>query len=54
MNEIKKGVVSGIKWTSLGTIIIAVVAILKLSILARFLDKADFGLMALVTFVMGL
>lgn len=53
MNEIKKGVVSGIKWTSLGTIIIAVVAILKLSILARFLDKADFGLMALVTFVMG-
>ncbi|WP_300027156.1 MOP flippase family protein [uncultured Maribacter sp.] len=53
MNEIKKSVVSGIKWTSLGTIIIAVVAILKLSILARFLDKADFGLMALVTFVMG-
>jgi O-antigen/teichoic acid export membrane protein len=53
MNEIKKGVVSGVKWTSTGTIVIAVVAILKLSVLARFLDKADFGLMALVTFVMG-
>lgn len=47
--EIKKGV----KWTTISTIVLAVVAILKVSILTRFLDKSDFGLMALVTFVMG-
>ena len=51
--NIKKQIVSGVKWTTIGTIVIAVVALLKLSVLARFLDKADFGLMALVTFVMG-
>ncbi|WP_289037859.1 MOP flippase family protein [uncultured Zobellia sp.] len=53
MNDFKKDVVSGVKWTTLGTIILALVGIVKLSVLARFLDKADFGLMALVTFVMG-
>tara|TARA_R110001606_G_scaffold128888_1_gene263566 strand:+ start:15702 stop:16973 length:1272 start_codon:yes stop_codon:yes gene_type:complete len=53
MNDFKKDVVSGVKWTTLGTIILAIVGIVKLSVLARFLDKADFGLMALVTFVMG-
>lgn len=53
MNKFKKDVVSGVKWTTLGTIILAIVGIVKLSVLARFLDKADFGLMALVTFVMG-
>ena len=53
MNDFKKDVVSGVKWTTLGTIILAIVGIVKLSVLARYLDKADFGLMALVTFVMG-
>lgn len=53
MNNIKKEVVSGVKWTTIGTIVLAIVALVKLSVLARFLDKADFGLMALVTFVMG-
>ncbi len=45
--------ISGVKWTTIGTITNALVALLKIAILARFLDKADFGLMALVTFVMG-
>ncbi len=53
MSDIKKQVVSGVKWTTIGTIVIAVAALLKIAVLARFLDKADFGLMALVTFVMG-
>ncbi|GAB3224312.1 MOP flippase family protein [Algoriphagus aestuariicola] len=44
---------SGVKWTTASTIVLAVTAILKISILTRFLDKSDFGLMALVTFVMG-
>lgn len=53
MNNLKNQVVSGVKWNTIGTIIIALVALIKLSVLARFLEKADFGLMALVTFVMG-
>lgn len=51
--SIKKRVVRGVKWTAVRTIVLAFVAILKISILTRFLDKADFGLIALVTFVMG-
>ncbi|NER13250.1 MOP flippase family protein [Leptobacterium flavescens] len=53
MNSIKKQVVSSVKWTTVGTVVNAIAALLKISILARFLDKSDFGLMALVTFVMG-
>jgi len=53
VKEIKSNVISGVKWTTIGTITNALVALLKIAILARFLDKADFGLMALVTFVMG-
>lgn len=53
MSEIKRDVISGVKWTTVGTIFNALSALLKIAILARFLDKADFGLMALVTFVMG-
>ncbi len=51
--NIRKKAVSGVKWTSLATIIVAIVALLKISILARFLDVSDFGLMALVSFVLG-
>lgn len=53
MSDVKKQVVSGVKWTTIGTIVNAAAALLKISILARYLDKSDFGLMALVTFVMG-
>lgn len=51
--NLKKQVISGVKWSTLSTVILAVIALLKISILARYLDKSDFGLMALVTFVMG-
>ena len=51
--SIKKQVLTGVKWTTVGTVVLAVTAILRVSVLTRFLDKADFGLMALVTFVMG-
>ena len=49
----KSKIVSGIKWTTIGTIVIALTALLKISILTRFLDKSDFGLMALIMFVLG-
>ncbi|QTE22517.1 MOP flippase family protein [Polaribacter cellanae] len=51
--SLKKQVTKGVKWTTASSIVLAIVAILKISVLARFLDKADFGLMALVTFVMS-
>ena len=50
---IKKQAISGLKWTTVSTITLTVVNLLKISVLARFLDKTDFGLMALVTFVLG-
>ncbi len=51
--NIKKQAISGVKWTTVSTITIAISALLKISVLARFLDVTDFGLMALVTFVLG-
>ncbi|MBB1140538.1 MOP flippase family protein [Myroides sp. WP-1] len=48
-NQIRKG----LGWTTISTVVIAVVAIVKISVLARFLDKSDFGLMAIVTFVIS-
>ena len=45
--------ISGVKWTTISTFVIVILAMLKFSILARFLDKSDFGLMALVKVVLG-
>ncbi len=52
--SIRKKIFSGLKWTTLSTVVVALAAILKLSILARILDKSDFGLMALVVSVIGM
>lgn len=46
-------VIKGVKWTTLNTLTLTVCTLLKISILARLLDKSDFGLMAIITFVMG-
>ncbi len=51
--SLKGQVLLGLKWTTLSTIIVAAVAILKISILTRFLEKSDFGLMALISFLIG-
>lgn len=50
---IRKQAVSGVKWTSVSTVTLALSALLKVSILARFLEPSDFGLMALITFILG-
>lgn len=52
-SSLKSKTISGVKWTTFSTIALALVGIVKISVLARFLDVADFGLMALVTFVLG-
>lgn len=51
--DIRKQTISGVKWTTVSTITIAISALVKISILARFLDASDFGLMALVSFILG-
>lgn len=50
--DIRSTVLKGVKWTTVSTIVLAVVAILKISILTRFLDKSAFGLVAIVTFIL--
>ena len=51
--SLKSKTISGVKWSSVSTITLAIVGLLKISVLARFLNAGDFGLMALVTFVLG-
>jgi O-antigen/teichoic acid export membrane protein len=51
--SVKQKGISGVKWTSFSTIVLAVVAIVKVSILTRILNIGDFGLIALVTFILG-
>lgn len=53
MKNLKGKAITGTKWTTLSTITLAVVSIIKLSVLSRFLDREDFGLMALVSVVIG-
>ncbi len=50
---LRKQTISGVKWTTVSTIFLVVAQLLKISVLARFLDKADFGLIAIVVFVLG-
>ncbi|MDD2886296.1 MAG: MOP flippase family protein [Aliarcobacter sp.] len=51
--NLKSQVISGVKWTSLSTVITTVLQLLQLAILARFLEPSAFGLMALVMVVTG-
>ena len=44
---------SAVKWTTFGAISIAISSIIRISILTRFLDKSDFGLMAIVLFTLS-
>lgn len=46
--------ISGVKWTSLARGLDAVLALLNIAVLVRLLDRADFGLMAIATFVIGI
>lgn len=51
--SLKQKTITGTKWTTVASIIIALTSIVKLSVLTRFLAKEDFGLMALVNVVLG-
>ncbi|GHT67124.1 teichuronic acid biosynthesis protein TuaB [Bacteroidia bacterium] len=52
--SLKEKAISGAKWTTVSTIITAIVQMLRLMILTRFLDKEEFGIVAIITFVLGL
>lgn len=51
--NLRKKVIFGAKWVTFSTVFVTAIGLLKISILTRFLEKSDFGLMALITFVMG-
>lgn len=49
-----KSIIVGIGWTSLSTLVNGLTQVLRLSILSRFLAKEDFGIVAILTFILGL
>lgn len=54
MGDLKKQAVGGVKWTSISAILSSGLQLIQVAVLARFLDKDDFGLMALALFVLGI
>lgn len=50
----KNKIISGLGWTTISTITNGFVQILRLSILSRYLTKEDFGLVAILTLILGL
>ena len=51
--SIKQQALNGIKWTSISSIIIAIIQLIQLAILAHYLAPSDFGLMAIVAVIIG-
>lgn len=52
--DTKKVARTGVKWTTISTATTAIVGLLRLAILTRFLEKSDFGIVSIVTLVLGL
>lgn len=53
MGDLKQQTVSGVKWTTLANVNNTLVLMLKLLILARLLEKSDFGIIAIVLAILG-
>jgi O-antigen/teichoic acid export membrane protein len=51
--NLKDEAISGVKWTTVSSVIVAVLQLVQLAILARFLEPSAFGLMAIVMVVIG-
>lgn len=49
----KRDIVLGLSWTTLSTVVNGLSQILRLSILTRFLSKEEFGIIAILTLVLG-
>ncbi len=50
---LKKQAVGGVKWTSMSMIIVTLLQFAQLSVLARYLEPSDFGLMAVMMVIIG-
>ena len=48
-----KTAINGVAWTTISTIVRSVVQLLQVSILTRFLEKSDFGIVAIATLFVG-
>lgn len=53
MNELRRKAFAGARWTSISNISVALLYLLKLSILGRLLTKEEFGLASLAMVVLG-
>ncbi|GHU72190.1 teichuronic acid biosynthesis protein TuaB [Spirochaetia bacterium] len=51
--DLKTQAFQGVKWTSLASVCNVIIQFLRIVILARILEKSDFGLMAIVSMIMG-
>lgn len=51
---LKQQAVGGVKWTSASAVIASSLQLVQVAVLARFLDKDDFGLMAIALFIIGI
>lgn len=51
--SLKEQAVGGVKWNGVGTATVAILQMMKLFIVARFISKSDFGLLAIATMVLG-
>lgn len=54
MASIKQQALSGIKWNSVAKITTDLLSVVQLMIVARYIDKADFGTMSIIHVVLGI
>lgn len=54
MGANKDSAVYGAKWMTISSLTTAVVSLLRISILTKFVDKEAFGIVAILTLVLGL
>ncbi len=52
--SLKKQAIGSVKWTSASTVITSAMQLIQIAVLTRYLDKKDFGLMAMALFVIGI
>lgn len=52
--SLKNQAIKGAKWTSISTVVVTLLQLVQLTILSRILDPSAFGLMAMVTVIVGL
>ncbi|HET8573175.1 MAG TPA: MOP flippase family protein [Edaphocola sp.] len=54
MTNLKNKAISGVKWTTVSAVAASLMQLIQVAVLTRYLDKTDFGLMAMALFVIGI